>query len=118
MNFCSSTYVAAPILTINCSRDWILYGRNPRYLWQFSSLLCESMKSSLPITLMCHLAKNQVTWLNVMQGVDLELRETSIRLLAFIVGEGLIYTQDNTRESMFLWCPPIQKENIATHEKP
>ena len=141
MNFCSSTYVAAPILTINCSRDWILYGRNPRYLWQFSSLLCESMKSSLPITLMCHLAKNQVTWLNVMQGslpitlmchlaknqvtwlnvmqgVDLELRETSIRLLAFIVGEGLIYTQDNTRESMFLQCPPIQKENLGAHEKP
>jgi len=53
-----------------------------------------------------------------MQCVDLELRETSIHLLAFIVGEGIIYTQDNTRESMFLQCPPIQKENLGAHEKP
>lgn len=70
------------------------------------------------ITLMCHLAKNQVTWLNVMQGVDSELRETSIHLLAFIAREGLICTQDNARKSMLLRCPPLQKEEIAAHEKP
>lgn len=70
------------------------------------------------ITLMCHLAKNRVTWLNVMQGVDSELRETSIHLLAFIAREGLICTRDNTRESMLLRCPPLQTEEIAAHEKP
>lgn len=70
------------------------------------------------VTLMCHLAKNRVTWLNVMQGVDSEFRETSIHLLAFIAKEGLICTRDNTRESMFLRCPPFQKEEIAAHEKP
>ena len=53
-----------------------------------------------------------------MQGVYLELRKNSIHILLFIVGADLIYTQDNTRESMFLQFPPIQKENIATHEKP
>ena len=53
-----------------------------------------------------------------MQGVDLELWETCIHLLAFIAREGLICTQDNARESMLLQCPPLQKEEIAAHEKP
>ena len=70
------------------------------------------------ITLMCHLAKNRVTWLNVMQGVDSELWETCIHLLAFIAREGLICTRDNARESMLLRCPPLQKEEIAAHENP
>ena len=53
-----------------------------------------------------------------MQGVDSELWETCIHLLAFISREGLISTRDNVRESMLLRCPPLQKEEIAAHEKP
>eukprot|EP01018_Ginkgo_biloba_P018782 Gb_15236 [translate_table: standard] len=70
------------------------------------------------ITLMCLLAQNQVTWLNVMRGVDSELRESSIHLLAFITREGLLRPKERNNKSMFLRCPSVQKEEIIAHEKP
>ncbi|KAH9325907.1 hypothetical protein KI387_006085, partial [Taxus chinensis] len=70
------------------------------------------------ITLMSQLAKNQVTWLNMMHDVDSELRETIIYLLAFITKEAHLYTGDATNRSMLLQCPPLHNEEIAAHEKP
>ncbi|ERN13437.1 hypothetical protein AMTR_s00041p00195800 [Amborella trichopoda] len=69
------------------------------------------------LALTCRLARNNGTWVKAMKGMDSQLRERSIHLLAFI-SKGPQRIRGFSDESMPFVCPPILKEELQLCERP
>ncbi|KAG0574974.1 hypothetical protein KC19_VG307200 [Ceratodon purpureus] len=117
------TYVVAlKDLLLSCLRapfpDLDIQGRKKAKLHQPRTTISALQEVQHVVSLLCELAKHQMTWRRTLPDSTTEFEKMSLHLLAYIAREGLVRSGVYHSTIVGIHCHPVQKEEIAAHARP